>query len=264
MSAIQSQLKQAIQDVSTKSSEVSAGNFSSDLAAQAASAAQSVISVKEGAVNAREKDLDTVLQKLAPPPTKDISEGGKSGGTKTVVDQEEVKKLETQKASIQSQLEQAKSEVADARQDAEVASTKALTEAGISQEKQSEMQSLTDRISAMQDSLSEGKQVDEKDVAKLITDFHAISDDLTKDQNKSGLISKAFYDPVKDGLENISKLMEKNASADSSTATGTNENSAAAAASANGNASGTSSTESNSGSTSSETSAVNPTSGGAA
>ena len=41
-----------------------------------------------------------IQEQLSPPPTKDVPEGGKNGGTKTVVDQDEVRKLNSQKNNI--------------------------------------------------------------------------------------------------------------------------------------------------------------------
>ncbi len=265
--SIKSQLKQAIQEVSTKSAEVSSGTFASDIAAAKASQAQSIISAKESAVNARQKDFDNVVQQLNPPPTKEVDEGGKRGGTKTVVDQDEVKRLETQKAGLQTQLTQAKAEVADAREEASTSTTDALEKAGISKEQQSEMQSLLDKISTVQDSLREGKPVDNKDIEKLITDFKDISKNLTKEDNPSGVISKSFYNPVKEGLQKISDLMDKNAAAAASAATSTDSTSTTTTTATSSNASGSSSSSESSSSSSgssSNSSSTLATSGAAA
>lgn len=221
MTAIKSQLKQTISDVSAKSAEVSAGQFADTMSAQKATNAQSAIDMKERLVDAKQTSLDTVMEKLEKPPMKDVSESKGCGNseTKQVVDQEAVKALETEKKASITQLTQAKSQVADARTEAATATADALTQAGISKDKQSEMSALMDKINNIQDSLAESKPVDEKDIAKLTTDFKTISDGLTKDQNKAGLVSKAFFDPVKRGLSDILKSLEKPPAAEATATT---------------------------------------------
>lgn len=208
--SIKSQLKQAIQDVSAKSSEISNGNLASDLAASKAAQAQNAISAKESLLETKQLNLDSVNEKIDTPPTKEADGGGCRPG-KTIVDQTALQDLKAQRQATLAQVNQAKSEVANAREEAATSSAEALEKVGVSREQQSEMQSLIGRIASAQDSLSEGKPVKDEDVAKLITDFKTIADNLTKDENQSGLISKTFYSPIKEGLQKISNLMDKNA-----------------------------------------------------
>lgn len=206
---VKSQLKSAITSIQSKASEVSAGSFAQDVAADKASQSQSIVRIKESVTSAREKDLDNILEKLSPPPTKDIDTGGKNGGTKTVVDKEEVARLEGQKNNIQGQLEQARSDVETARSEAATDATAALEKAGVTKEKQSEMGSLLSQIQSINDSLSEGGTVSENQVKEITDKFASISADLGKADNVSGAITKAFYNPVKTGLEKMLKYVEK-------------------------------------------------------
>ncbi len=208
--SIKSQLKQAIQDVSAKSSEISNGNLASDLAASKAAQAQNAISAKESLLETKQLNLDSVNEKIGTPPTKEV-DGGACGKTKTVVDQAALQDLKAQRQATLAQVNQAKTEVADAREEAAISSADALEKVGVSRERQSEMQSLIGRIASAQDSLSEGKPVKDEDITKLIADFKTVADNLTKDENQSGLISRTFYNPIKEGLQKISSLIDKNA-----------------------------------------------------
>ncbi len=224
-SSIKSQLQQAIQSVSSKGAEVEKGTFNEATSADRAAQAQNIISAKTSALNAREKELDNIMQQLSPPPTKEVSGEGKNGGTKTVVDQEEVNRLNGQKAATQSQIQLAKTEVADAKDEAEAASATALEAAGVSRDNQSQMQSLLERVGNIQDSLKAGEKVPDQDIEKVITDYNTLAGDLTKSDNKGGAITKAFYNPLKQGLKAILDLVKNPPAAQaqgSTEATGTN------------------------------------------
>ena len=201
--SIKSQLRSAISDVQSKAAQVESGTYSQDVAADRAAQAHNVTRVKENLVAARERDLDNVLQQLAPPPTKEVSAGGKNGGTKTIVDKEEVARLQKEKTSIMAQLENAKQDVSEARTEAAAATTQALTAAGVTQEAQNDMAALMSRIDSINDSLSQGQHVSDDEMSDVIKDFKQLSDSFDKEDNVSGAISKAFYNPMKAAMERM-------------------------------------------------------------
>ena len=108
-------ISSAISQANAKSAEKSEGNFSEQVARDRVSAAQSRIGVAESKVDRASGEKAKIDEQLMPPPTKDVSTGGKSGGTKTVVDQEEVRRLNSSKANFDSQIAQAKQEVEKAQ-----------------------------------------------------------------------------------------------------------------------------------------------------
>ncbi|MBT6844079.1 MAG: hypothetical protein HOA17_09865 [Candidatus Melainabacteria bacterium] len=207
---VKSQLRSAISSVQSKASEVASGVFSQDVAADKATQSQSIVRIKENVASSREKDLDNTMEKLNPPPTKDVDSGGKNGGTKTVVDKEEVARLEGQKNNLQGQLEIAKSDVEDAKSEASNASTAALEKAGITKEKQSEMSSLLSQIDSINNSLSEGGKVSEDEIKEITDKVTSFSNNLNADNRQIGAITKAFLNPVKKGLEKILKHVQQN------------------------------------------------------
>jgi hypothetical protein len=201
--SIKSQLRSAISDVQSKAAEVSSGEYHQDVAADRAAQAHNVTKVKENLVSARQRELDNILEQLSPPPTKEVSEGGKNGGTKTVVDKEEVARLEKEKTSVMAQLENVRQDVEEARSEAAEATTAALTAANVTQDKQSEMAALMNQINSINDSLSQGQNVDDDQIKDVIDKFKTISEGFTREDNVSGAISKAFYNPMKDAMERM-------------------------------------------------------------
>lgn len=201
--SIKSQLRSAISDVQSKSAEVAQGTYSQDVAADRAAQAHSVTKVKENLIAARQQELDNVLEQLAPPPTKEVDAGGKNGGTKTVVDKDEVESLTHQKGEIMKKIRLAKEQAEEARTEAATATTEALTAANVTQDAQSEMAALMSQINSINDALSQGQDVSDDEITGVIDKFKQISEGFGKDDNVSGAISKAFYNPVKDGMQRM-------------------------------------------------------------
>jgi hypothetical protein len=72
----------------------------------------------EGKVDMINNHLQSVESQLNPPPTKEVPTGGKSGGMKTVVDEKEKSRLESDKAATESKLAAAEGDASVARQEA--------------------------------------------------------------------------------------------------------------------------------------------------
>lgn len=199
-------LKTAISQAQSKSAEQTAdSSFDKDLLKAKVTSAQSNVKLKEGRVNSYQLQLDDVQKKLSPPPTKQESQGKK---TVTVVDKQEVRKLESQKTQITAQINQAKSDVEDARAEANKAANEAIQLTGLSQDKQNEITNLTSKADAIKASLQKGDAVDEKKIEELTTGFKTLSDSLTKENNAGGLLSTALYDPLAKTMNDIIKLLD--------------------------------------------------------
>lgn len=195
--SVASELRSAISSIRDKSAEVSDSDFFSDLAEGRVEAAKGQITYAQNSVNRLELQLDDVNSKLNPPPTKEVSEG--CGGTKTVVDREAEQRLLGDKRNIQSQLETAKSSVDEAEQEAQIAAMDALEKAGISKEKQSELESVLTKIDLIKDKMEKGETVEDNEITGALGDLNKAFNGL----ESNGIVKEAFYEPVEEDLEEI-------------------------------------------------------------
>jgi hypothetical protein len=94
---LQGSISAAISKADAKAAEKTEGNFSQDIAKDKVAQARNRISVAEAKVQKNQTQIADIDNKIANPPTQEVSAGGKEGGTKTVVDKEEVARLEKSK-----------------------------------------------------------------------------------------------------------------------------------------------------------------------
>lgn len=205
---LQGSISAAISQANAKAAEKTEGNWNQDLAQHEVAQAQNRISVAEAKVQKNQVQIADIDQQLAPPPTKEVSTGGKDGGTKTVVDTDEVARLEKSKKNIQGQLNIAQQDVATAQAEAQAASNRALEQAGINAETQTEIDTLLSKAESIKESLKKGETVADSDIEKLTQDFAALSNNFTKEDNKSGILSEVLYQPMADHFEDISNLLK--------------------------------------------------------
>jgi hypothetical protein len=205
---LQGAISSAISAANDKAAQKSEGGFTEQVAKDRVSSANSRISVAESKVTRNQGEMAKLDEQLNPPPTKDVDTGGKSGGTKTVVDTEEVRRLNSKKSGIQQALVQAQEEVKTAQSAAETAASAAITQAGINSETQSEMDSLMSKANNIKNTLSEGGSVDDKDIKALVDGFNKTAGGLTQEQNKAGILSEAFYEPMAKALKDIGNLLK--------------------------------------------------------
>lgn len=210
---LQGSISSAISAANDKAAQKSEGGFAEQVARDRVSSANSRIKVAEGKVTRNQGEMAKIDEQLNPPPTKDVDTGGKEGGTKTVVDNEEVKRLNSKKSEIQQTLAQAQQEVQGAQEAAQNAASDAVTQAGINSETQSEMDSLLSKAASIKNTLSEGGSVEDSEVKALVDGFNKTSGDLTQEQNKAGVLSEAFYEPMAEYLKDIGGLLENPVSA---------------------------------------------------
>jgi len=203
--SVAGELRTAISSIRNKSAEVSDSTFLEDIQGSRVQAAKSQISFAQNGVQRNEMQVDDINSKLNPPPTKEVSSG--KSGSKTVVDTEEVRKLESAKKSAEAQLSDAKSDVQAAEQEAAIASQEALAQSGITKELQSEIESLTAKADAIKGSLEKGEEVSEKDIKDLL---QGIQDAGDKIQNPTNALKNSFLSPMEENLKDILTLVEAN------------------------------------------------------
>lgn len=208
--SIKATLTNTISALENKSRETSDADFNVRSASARALDAQRSITSKETTLQARENSLDDVNQKLANPPMKEVSKGGKEGGTLKVVDEEEVKKLKADQKNLTGLIDQARNDVETAKQEAQNASSDALQAAGVRQDVIQEASELQSRVSSMQRSLSEGKTIPDQDLTKLATDINNLAGKFTKEDNKADVLGNVIYDPLAKDLRNIIRSIERN------------------------------------------------------
>lgn len=208
--SIKATLTNTISSLENKSRESTNADFNVRSAASLAAVAQKAIESKEVILQAQENLLGQVTESLSNPPMKEVSKGGKEGGTQKVVDQEEVKKLQAQQKNLTGIIAQARNDVETAKQEAEHSSSEALKAAGIKQELSQEASELQSRVTSIQRTLSEGGVVSNEDLKKISTDINTFSDKLKPEDNKEDIIGNVIYDPLARGLKNIIKTIERN------------------------------------------------------
>lgn len=205
---LQGAISSAISQANDKAAQKSEGGLIEQVAKDRVASANSRISIAESKVNRNQGEMARIQEQLSPPPTKEVSEGGKNGGTKTVVDQDEVKKLNSQKNNISTQLAQAQQEVQKAQQEAQSAAGEAIKQAGVNSETQSEMDSLMSKANNIKNTLSEGGKVDPKEIKDLTERFGKVAGKLTAENNPGGLLSESFYKPMAKTLKDIGDLLK--------------------------------------------------------
>jgi hypothetical protein len=199
------ELRTAISTIRTKTSEVSNSSFLEQIQGSRVDTARNQIKVAEGSVLRNQSVLDSILSKLNPPPTKEVSAG--KSGTKTVVDEEEKRRLEAQKGNTETQLNDAKGQVATAQQEAEIAAQEALSQSGITKDLLTNIQSLMVKADNIKEGLAKGETVEEKDVKSLI---RGLGEAMAKIDKPSPAVRDAFLKPMEEKLNEILKLVQQN------------------------------------------------------
>ncbi|MCE2928172.1 MAG: hypothetical protein LW817_00900 [Candidatus Caenarcaniphilales bacterium] len=205
--SIKSELKTAIGDVVSKSNEKTNSDFASDIAKTQVQGARAKINNAESKVKSLEPRAAELQEQIANPPKKEVSSGGKNNETKMVVDEEALAKIKKEHTLVQTQITQAKTEVTTAKEDADRATDDALTKAGVSGAIQAEMDNLMTKVTSLQDKATKGEAISDNEIKEITDGYNAFKGKAP--ENKGGVISAAFYDPLKKGLDAILKAADK-------------------------------------------------------
>lgn len=203
--AIKTILQQAIIDAQNKSADAASGSTMQQTTADLAKQKQEAIRVKESVLDSKQLDLDNIRESLQDPPKKEVNSGKHK--TKTVVDDQEVAKLKKEEKMALQQVNLARGDVEQARTEAGSAANDALQAAGVSQELKNQMNSLLEKVNSIKDSLDSGNKVGDEKIKETVDEFNQISGSITKDMNKGKLISQAFFEPIKQGFQDIQKAL---------------------------------------------------------
>jgi predicted nucleic acid-binding Zn-ribbon protein len=207
---LQGAISSAISQANDKAAQKSEGSFTEQVAKDRVATANNRISVAESKVNRNQGQMADIQQQIETPPTEEKVQGdGKNQKTVTQVDQAELRKLNTQKNDIQTQLAQAQQEVQKAQADAQAAASEAIKQTGVNAGTQSEMDALMAKANNIKNTLSQGGKVDDKEIKDLTDRFGKVAGGLTAENNPGGLLSTAFYKPMADTLKNIDDLLKK-------------------------------------------------------
>jgi hypothetical protein len=122
-------------------------------------AAEQRIGQAESSVTRYEMEKTKAEDKLSPPPTKTVAGDGKKGGSKTIVDEREKDKLQSQVRAAALQVQQAQSAVEAARAEADQLKNNVLASAGLTEQQGSEMAGLERQIKELE-TLSKDDQID--------------------------------------------------------------------------------------------------------
>ena len=121
--------------------------------------AEQRIGQAESSVTRYEMEKTKAEDKLSPPPTKTVAGDGKKGGSKTVVDEREKDKLQSQVRAAALQVQQAQSAVEAARAEADQLKNNVLSSAGLTEQQGADMAGLERQIKELE-TISKDPQVD--------------------------------------------------------------------------------------------------------
>ena len=203
--SVAGELRSAISSIRNKASEASNSSFLEEIKGSRVEAAKSQIGFAQNGVLRNERQVDDINSKLNPPPTKEVSSG--KSGSKTVVDTEEVRSLESKKTVAEGGLNTAKTQVQNAEQEAQIATQEVLSQSGITKGLQSEIEALASKADAIKGSLAKGESVSEKDIKDLLKGLQKVGAQI-KDPTKS--FKEAFLNPMEERLTGILALVEAN------------------------------------------------------
>lgn len=206
-----SKLATAIRQAGDKSAKSEASSNEARILESNIKAAEGRITSAEAQVNRHEMAKKEAEDKLSPPPTKQVQGDGKKAGTKTVVDEREKDKLTAAVRAADVQIQQAKSAVQAAREEAEKMKSKTLESSGITQEHQQSMSQLSTQITELK-ALVNNPQTDltseafQNKLKKATEDTNKLQKDLPNAANPA---LKGFWDEVKKGFTDIqAKLVQ--------------------------------------------------------
>ena len=206
--SLKSSINAAISEATAKSAQKSEGDFAQRTEASKVQAAQARINTAESKLTKYKNDKALNDQAIANPPMKDVSTGGKNGGTKQVVEQTELNKLKQKDTQIKQQIAQAERDVEEAREEAQAAANAATEKAGITQELQTEIDSLMSKANSLGNQMSKGEELSEDDISEFIEDFNTLAGKTTAEDNAGGILSQAVFNPVKETLKDIKEYLE--------------------------------------------------------
>jgi hypothetical protein len=199
------ELRTAISLIRTKTSELSNSSFLEQISGARVDSARSQIKLAESSVARQQLQVESIASQLETPPTKEVT--GRCGKTTTVVDQEAVKKLQAQKSNSEVQLNQARGEVSKAQQDADIASQEVLSQSGITNDLQTEIQGLIVKSDNIKETLTKGDKVDEREIKSLT---NGLTETMAKIDNPSAGVRDAFLQPMNEKLNEILRLVQAN------------------------------------------------------
>lgn len=200
-----SKLSTAIRQATDKSAKAEASQNEARMSESLVQAAESRISSAEAQVTRHQMAKQEAQEKLSPPPTKQVQGDGKKAGSKTVVDEREKDKLQSEVRAADVQIQQAQSAVATAREEADELKSKSLESVGISQEQQNSMSQLSSQIAELKTLVNDPQtdltsQTFQDKLKKATEDTDKLQKALPDSANST---LKSYWDEIKSGFTAI-------------------------------------------------------------
>jgi len=173
-SSVENQVSKAIQDSQEFSAIKETNSFDKQIATSSESAAQAAIGQADAMTQMLQQQRDETNQKVLNPPMKDVSAGGKSGGMKQVVDNEELAKFQTQLKTLDSQLADATTNAENARTEATQATIKRVELTSAEESAASSESEALAKASTLRTALAGSERQDLNDASKGLSDTELI------------------------------------------------------------------------------------------
>lgn len=123
-SSVENKVGKAIQESQEFAAIKETSSFDKQIATNTESQAQAAIGQADSMTQMLQMQRDEVNQQVLNPPMKEVSAGGKSGGMKSIVDNEELGKLQSQLKALDGQLADATNKAEAARGEASEATVR--------------------------------------------------------------------------------------------------------------------------------------------
>ena len=168
-------------------------------------AAEQRIGQAEAQVQRYELEKTKAEDKLSPPPTKTVPSDGKKGGSKTVVDEREKDKLQSQVRAADLQIQQAQAAVEAARSEADEMKNNILVSAGLTEQQGQQMSNLESQIEELE-RLAADEQTDltGEDFQKKLKGAKDLTEKLADELPDTGNAAlSTFWEGVGESFGNI-------------------------------------------------------------
>lgn len=180
-SSVENKVGTAIKESQEFAAIKETSSFDKQIATSSEAAAQAAIGQADAMTQMLQMQRDEVNQQVLNPPMKDVSAGGKSGGMKQVVDNEELGKLQSQLRALDGQLADATNKAEAARSEASEATiSRVQLEAEEEAAATGESEALA-KASSLRTSLA-GEERDDSDGTAVSSDGTTVSASVSAQQ----------------------------------------------------------------------------------
>ena len=187
-SSVENQVKTSIQESQEFAAIKETSSFDMQIATSSESAAQAAIGQADSMTQMLQMQRDETNQQVLNPPMKEVSSGGKSGGMKQVVDNQELGKLQAQLKALEGQLADAKNKAEGARAEATESTVRRIELTSTEEEAANGESEALAKASSLRTSLAGEERENEVDPTEA-TDELASTETVSAQQASTGATS---------------------------------------------------------------------------